>query len=81
VETRLLEARPEQLNLVNLTLCLTGPMRERSLCILLLVFQARPTAARRRCEYRVRSRAQRAPCVPRPDLPARGPACRRRGHR
>lgn len=39
IQTRLLESRPEQLNLVNLVLYLTGPMSERSLCILLLVFQ------------------------------------------
>ena len=38
-QTQLLEGRPEQLNLVNLTLTITGPLRERTLCILLMLFQ------------------------------------------
>jgi len=39
VQTKLLEGRPSNLNLVNLTLLVTGPMSERALCILLLGFQ------------------------------------------
>mmetsp|Transcript_11249 Transcript_11249/g.31329 ORF Transcript_11249/g.31329 Transcript_11249/m.31329 type:complete len:182 (-) Transcript_11249:129-674(-) len=40
-----LVARSEQLNLVNLALTLTGPMHERSLCVLLLAFQVACCAA------------------------------------
>jgi len=39
IETKLLEGIPSNLNLVNLFLIIFGPMSERSLCILLLVFQ------------------------------------------
>eukprot|EP00735_Rhodelphis_limneticus_P001998 TRINITY_DN12737_c0_g1::TRINITY_DN12737_c0_g1_i1::g.28682::m.28682 TRINITY_DN12737_c0_g1::TRINITY_DN12737_c0_g1_i1::g.28682 ORF type:complete len:405 (-),score=42.17,sp/P0CD61/GPT_DICDI/53.02/7e-123,Glycos_transf_4/PF00953.16/2.9e+03,Glycos_transf_4/PF00953.16/1.4e+04,Glycos_transf_4/PF00953.16/4e-35,Glycos_transf_4/PF00953.16/4.6e+03,Orai-1/PF07856.7/0.051 TRINITY_DN12737_c0_g1_i1:412-1560(-) len=39
METRKLEGIPSNLNLVNLTLCITGPMSERNLCIVLLTFQ------------------------------------------
>jgi len=38
-QTQLLEGQSEHMNLVNLTLRMTGPMSERSLCIVLLVFQ------------------------------------------
>mmetsp|Transcript_57975 Transcript_57975/g.118632 ORF Transcript_57975/g.118632 Transcript_57975/m.118632 type:complete len:388 (+) Transcript_57975:178-1341(+) len=38
-QTQLLEGIPSNLNLVNLALLITGPLSERSLCLLLLVFQ------------------------------------------
>eukprot|EP00285_Hemiselmis_virescens_P009170 CAMPEP_0173401562 /NCGR_PEP_ID=MMETSP1356-20130122/51261_1 /TAXON_ID=77927 ORGANISM="Hemiselmis virescens, Strain PCC157" /NCGR_SAMPLE_ID=MMETSP1356 /ASSEMBLY_ACC=CAM_ASM_000847 /LENGTH=347 /DNA_ID=CAMNT_0014361719 /DNA_START=51 /DNA_END=1094 /DNA_ORIENTATION=+ len=38
-QTQLLEGKPDNLNLVNLTLLITGPLSERTLCIVLLAFQ------------------------------------------
>ena len=38
-ETKLLEGIPTNLNLVNLTLLITGPLSERTLCLVLLAFQ------------------------------------------
>mmetsp|Transcript_43681 Transcript_43681/g.106791 ORF Transcript_43681/g.106791 Transcript_43681/m.106791 type:complete len:392 (+) Transcript_43681:124-1299(+) len=38
-QTKLLEGKPSNMNLVNLTLLITGPLSERTLCILLLAFQ------------------------------------------
>ncbi|ETO30405.1 hypothetical protein RFI_06714, partial [Reticulomyxa filosa] len=38
-KTKLLEGIPSNLNLVNAFLCLLGPMSERTLCIVLLIFQ------------------------------------------
>mmetsp|Transcript_1631 Transcript_1631/g.4955 ORF Transcript_1631/g.4955 Transcript_1631/m.4955 type:complete len:297 (-) Transcript_1631:19-909(-) len=39
LKTKLLEGQKENLNLVNLTLLIFGPMSERSLCVVLLAFQ------------------------------------------
>lgn len=39
MQTKLLEGIPSNMNLVNLTLLITGPLSERALCIVLLTFQ------------------------------------------
>uniref|UniRef100_A0A7S3GBX4 UDP-N-acetylglucosamine--dolichyl-phosphate N-acetylglucosaminephosphotransferase n=1 Tax=Palpitomonas bilix TaxID=652834 RepID=A0A7S3GBX4_9EUKA len=39
-KTGKLEAVPSHLNLVNLTLLITGPLSERTLCIVLMIFQS-----------------------------------------